>query len=89
VPVRFVSEALKAQVGWDPDTKQVTITAGEKEVILTIGSSEVSVNGRAETIDCPPEIVPPGRTFVPIRFVSEILGAEVDYNPDTRQVIIY
>ncbi|MGI6142637.1 MAG: stalk domain-containing protein [bacterium] len=88
VPVRFVSEALKAQVGWDPDTKQVTITAGEKEVILTIGSSEVSINGRAETIDCPPEIVPPGRTFVPIRFVSEILGAEVDYNPDTRQVII-
>ena len=88
VPVRFVSEALQANVDWDQDTKQVTITAGEKVIILTIGSREVSVNGTAELIDCPPEIIPPGRTFVPLRFVSEILGAGVDYDQEKSQVII-
>jgi len=88
VPLRFVSEALQAGVQWNGDVGQVTITAGEKEIVLTIGSSEVTVNGVRETIDCPPELLPPGRTFVPLRFVSEILGAKVDYNQETRQVII-
>jgi hypothetical protein len=89
VPVRFVSEALQAGVAWDPVAKQVTITAGEKEIILTVGSSEVSVNGVTQAIDCPPELLPPGRTFVPLRFVSEILGAQkVDYDAGSGQVII-
>ncbi|NLN86921.1 MAG: copper amine oxidase N-terminal domain-containing protein, partial [Syntrophomonadaceae bacterium] len=46
------------------------------------------INGATQTIDCAPEIVPPGRTFVPLRFVSETLEADVVYNPDGGHIAI-
>jgi hypothetical protein len=88
VPVRFVIEALGAKVGWDSEAGRVTITDGEKEIILTLGSSAVLVNGAERTIDCAPMTLPPGRTFVPLRFVSENLGAEVDYEGNTGKITI-
>ncbi len=88
VPIRFVSEALKASVDWNPETRQVTITDGNKEIVLTIGSSNVLVNREEQTMDCTPSIHPPGRTFVPVRFISEHLGAQVAWNPATREITI-
>lgn len=88
VPLRFISEALGAGVGWAPKTRQVTVTERGKEIILTIGSAEVLVNGAKQTIDCAPTSLPPGRTVVPLRFVSETLGAKVDYDPGCGQVLI-
>ena len=41
-----------------------------------------------QTIDCAPATLPPGRTFVPLRFVSEALGAKVDYEAGSGQVLI-
>jgi len=88
VPVRFVSEALGARVEWRAATRQVVITDGGTEIVLTIGSREALVNGRPVTLDCPAELVPPGRTFVPLRFVGETLGAKVDWDAATRQITI-
>jgi len=88
VPVRFVSAALGAGVDWNPETGQVTITDGGKEIILTPGSKNVLVNGQTTAIDCAPETRPPGRTFVPLRFVSETLGAKVDYEAATGAITI-
>ena len=88
VPVRFVSEALGAEVGWDPENSEVSITYGEKEIILTIDSPAVQLNGKEQIIDCSPAIMPPGRTFIPLRFVSETLEAEVVYDPETGQIFI-
>ncbi|AGK99884.1 stalk domain-containing protein [Desulfoscipio gibsoniae] len=88
VPVRFVSEALGAGVDWDPDTGRVTIIDGDKEIILTLGSGKVQINGVEQTIDCAPSTAPPGRTFIPLRFVSETLGALVDYEAETNGVTI-
>jgi len=88
VPLRFVGEALGAQVVWDAKTRQVTITEEGKVIVLTLGSAEVQVNGVKQTIDCAPATLPPGRTFVPLRFVSEALGAKVDYEAGSGQVLI-
>jgi len=88
VPVRFVGEALGAGVGWDGKTDQVTITDAGTEIVLTPGSNEVQINGVKQTIDCAPAVLPPGRTFVPLRFVSETLGAHVDYDEVTRVITI-
>jgi hypothetical protein len=88
VPVRFVSEALGAKVDWDDETRQITVKDGGKEIVLTLGSGNVLVDGVQHSLDCEPTTLPPGRTFIPIRFVSETLGAVVDYNPDSGQIII-
>ena len=88
VPLRFVSEALGANVEWRTESGQVVITMQGQEIVLTPGSTEVSVNGAATAIDCAPEIQPPGRTFVPLRFISETLGAKVDFDQASYTVTI-
>ncbi len=88
VPVRFVSEVLDAEVSWLTETSQVCIKDGDKKIILTLGSSDVLVNDVKQTIGCTPTILPPGRTFIPLRFISETLGAKVDYEAETRGISI-
>ena len=87
VPIRSISEVFGAEVKWLPETRQVKIKLDDKEIILTIGSNIVLVNGVETEIDSPAEIKDI-RTFVPLRFVSEALGAKVDWNSETRQITI-
>ena len=87
VPVRFVSEGLGANVLWVDNTRQVIITQPGVEIILTIGSATAYVNGIAQTLDCPAEITG-NTTFVPLRFVSETLGAKVTYNESLKRISI-
>ncbi len=88
VPLRFISEALGAQVTWLADSKQVVIKDGAAELILTIGSQTVLVNGAARATDSAPATLPPGRVFVPLRFIAETLSATVDYDQDTKQITL-
>jgi len=87
-PIRFVSEAMGLKVDWSDATGQVLLQGKGKEIVLTIGSGEALINGEKRTLDCPPELAPPGRTFVPLRFVAEALGAGVDYEGATGKVAI-
>ncbi|WP_347489080.1 CbiX/SirB N-terminal domain-containing protein [Desulfoscipio sp. XC116] len=88
VPIRFVSEALGAQTDWNPETQQVTIKDGDREIVLTLGSAKVLIDGQAKSIDSAPAVLASGRTFVPLRFVSETLGTNVDYDAATKQITI-
>lgn len=92
VPVRVISEAFGADVGWNDKTKEVTIRYKDKNIILKIGSPYALVNGTQTPIDrdnlkVVPEITN-GRTFVPIRFISETFGAKVEWNDVTQQIRI-
>jgi Copper amine oxidase N-terminal domain. len=92
VPVRVISEAFGADVGWNDKTKEVTIRYKDKNIILKIGSPYALVNGTQTPIDrdnlkVVPEITN-GRTFVPIRFISETFGAKVEWNDLTQQIRI-
>ena len=92
VPIRFISEALGARVDWLAETQEVVIRemrdGQQMEIILIINSEEALMNGVPVTLDCAAEILPPGRTFVPLRFVSETLGAQVDWDGDKQQITI-
>ncbi|RIE17246.1 copper amine oxidase N-terminal domain-containing protein [Candidatus Cryosericum septentrionale] len=66
----------------------VTVPVAVKKVIvLTVGTDIVTVDGKATSVDAPPEIVN-GRTFVPIRFIAETFGSTVTWLPETKGVTI-
>ncbi len=87
VPVRAISDAFGADTGWDPEKCEVKITSADKEILLTIENPLVIVNGTEKKLDAAPVIVN-GRTFVPLRFVSEELLYNVNYVNSTKQVVI-
>ncbi|WP_164684923.1 copper amine oxidase N-terminal domain-containing protein [Brevibacillus reuszeri] len=87
VPFRSISEALKAEVNWNPADKSVTVTRGGVVVKLIIDNKIAYVNGKEKVLDIPATLVE-GTTVVPSRFVSEALNAEVQWEPETGAVII-
>ncbi len=87
VPLRFIVEAFKANVSWDNSLKTVTINKGNQSIVLQIGNKIAVVNGKSVALDQPPVIVN-SRTMVPIRFISELLGATVKWIPENRSIII-
>ena len=87
LPLRALGEIVGAEFKWDAATKKVTCLKGDATIILFVGSSSITVNGRQETIDAPPEIVN-GRTFVPVRVIGEKLGFEVSWEPAEKMVTL-
>ncbi|MGB9855565.1 MAG: DctP family TRAP transporter solute-binding subunit [Caldisericum exile] len=87
VPFRFIGESIGANIGWDGTKKEVSYVFGDINLKLTIGSNKAVVNNVINMLDVPPKIVS-GRTLVPVRFVTETLGAKVGWDANTRTVTI-
>jgi hypothetical protein len=87
VPLRFISEAFKATVAWDPVFKSVTIDLNGKTLRIQVGFMTADVNGKSFALQDAPVIVN-GRTFVPLRFIAENFGAQVDWDGALRMVSI-
>jgi hypothetical protein len=88
VPLRSVLKSLPASaIVWDPARQVVTAAYGDRTARLEIGSRMATVNGRSMDLDVPATTID-GRTMVPLRFLSEALGAVVTYSePDMRVAI--
>nr|WP_257745844.1 stalk domain-containing protein [Thermoclostridium stercorarium] len=87
VPLRGIMEALGATVGWDSSTGTIWASKGDTRVDMWNGSNIIRVNGEERTLDVPIQ-VKYNRTHVPVRFIAEIFGAEVDFNQDKNMVTI-
>lgn len=87
LPARFVAENLGAKVEWNAEKRQATITGNGVTIVLTIDSTTATVNGKAVTLDSP-AFIQNDRTYTPVRFIAEALGAQVEWNATTRQAII-
>lgn len=85
VPVRFVSEALGAQVAWHDEVDRVDIAMEGKYISLTIGEKKALLNGEEIAFDTAAAIRG-GRTFVPLRFVSEALGETVEWDGASQYI---
>lgn len=93
IPVRPIAEALGAKVVWIGENRQVLVSRGSDTIVLTLGSSAAVVNGERVEL---PGAVPPcvamvdgaERTLVPLRFVSEQLHAQVDWENDTFTALV-
>ncbi len=87
VPLRFVSESMGATVDFWAANQSIDISLYGREVRLWIGSQHAQVDGEITTISVPPTLRN-NVTFVPIRFVSEGLGARVGWNGQLQEVTI-
>ncbi|MFZ5986236.1 MAG: copper amine oxidase N-terminal domain-containing protein [Bacillota bacterium] len=87
VPFRKILEELDAQVEWNPVDKSVYAKNRVTSVYLKIGESHAYVNGYKVELDAPAEIKN-GRTFLPLRFISENMGAYVVWDGVDRIVTI-
>ena len=87
VPLRATFEALGAYVDWNEVTQTVIATRGGTVINLTIGQDYALVNGQRTQLDVP-GMTQGGRTLVPLRFVGEALGANVDWNAETQIITI-
>ena len=92
IPVRFVTEELGADVKWNGKTRTATISKNGITVDITIGSPDLKVtqNGSTKTVKMDTAaVLKNDRTYVPIRYVAEALGAFVDYCSTYKVVGIY
>ncbi|MCX8094712.1 MAG: stalk domain-containing protein [Caldisericia bacterium] len=89
VPIRFIAEAFGAEVQWDGSTKTVRIYLSSKniKIILQIDNKISYVNDKKIILDVPP-LIKDGRTFVPIRFIAESFGAEVQWDGVEKKITI-
>ncbi len=91
LPIRYVAEELGARVEWDNDERKVTIALEGTRIELWIERNYAMVDGLYKPIDVynpnvKPIIVLPGRTMLPLRFIAENLGCQVEWDPARREV---
>ena len=101
VPMRFLLEQMGAEVTWDDATQTATATvpvtteeeiqtfglAEEKSVTFSVDNTTATVNGSAATMDVPARLIN-DKTMVPLRFLSENLGFDVQWDEATRTAIV-
>jgi hypothetical protein len=87
IPLRSMFEQMGATVSYDPATKTVDVSKAGADVKVTVGKPEVVINGESRPLDVPPEMYK-GSVVVPVRVISEGMGAYVQWVPDKRVVVV-
>ena len=87
VPLRFIFETLGADVDWDGGTQTATVTENNTSIRFSIDNVNASVDGKTKTMDVPARLIN-DKTLVPLRFLSEELGFNVDWDETNRLVTI-
>ena len=87
VPFRAVFEALNADVAYDQASNTITAEKGDTKVSFVIGNTEITVNDNAVSTDAA-SFVRDGRTYVPVRFAAQSLGATVGWDSNSKTVVM-
>lgn len=87
VPMRAIFEKLGAKVSYDDLFMLITASRGKDKVECAVGNNRARVNGEIISLDVPPMLLD-GRTLVPVRFVCDALGVNIEWDDTARSVII-
>lgn len=88
IPVRAIAEALGYEVGWEEEANRVTLTRGAQYITMTLDQDAYTFSRMAPvTLGSAPVLVNDSTTYVPVTFLSEILGAEYTADGDKLDVI--
>lgn len=91
LPLRFVAKAVgvaDTNIMWNAAEQSVVLIKGDRVVKLVIGSTTMLINGIPMTMDVAPEVVDPGRTMLPVRWVAQALGADIAWDAATQTVTV-
>ncbi|RNB91806.1 LysM peptidoglycan-binding domain-containing protein [Brevibacillus fluminis] len=87
VPIRAIAENTGAAVSYEDTTKTVTVTQGTNKILLYIGKAIGYVNEKRVILDATP-MISKGRTLIPLRFISQSLGYQVDWDKRAEVAIV-
>lgn len=87
IPLRSMFEQMGASVSYDPSSRTVTVSKPGAQVQVTVGRPVVIINGESRPLDVPP-IMYQGTVLVPVRVISEGMGAYVQWVPDQHVVVV-
>ena len=87
VPMRFLFEQMGADVEWNSETQTATATLDNKAVTFSIDNVNARINNKPAKMDVPARLIN-GKTMVPLRFLSENMVYNVDWDADSRTAII-
>ena len=87
VPLRAIFEKIGAEITWDGETSTITAVKGDTEIKLTLNSTTAYKNGEAITLEVPAKSIN-GRTLVPVRFIADCFGVDVDWIPDVQRIML-
>ncbi|MNE54416.1 hypothetical protein D3C80_1491920 [compost metagenome] len=83
-----MAEHLGANVAWDKSKQEVMITKGTTTIRWAVNNKQAIVNGKTVMFDTT-LLLKKQRTFIPVRFVSELLATDAEYVPGSRSVLIF
>lgn len=86
VPYRAIGELLGAQIEYDSNVRTITTTFDDSVLTMTVGYNHYAVDGTVYQMDATPYINGDGRTMVPIRFVAEVIGYDVQAIPGSNNL---
>lgn len=87
IPARFLFEKLHAAVDWNQETEEITLTGAGHTILFQIGRETAVVDGEERPLDAPPYLSG-DRTMIPLRFLAENLGYQVDWDEARRLVTV-
>ena len=85
VPAREVFEKLGASVAWKSDKYEVDVSYGNTFVVMYIGNTQAMAGGEQKTMNVAPQLKN-DKTMIPLRFVSEAVGIDVEWEDETRSI---
>ncbi len=88
IPLRYLSEGIGAEVTWNDTTKEVEVKAGSSVLKFWIGKDYMEANGVRQDIGAQVYINKDGRTVVPLRFITELLGWTVTWNQADNSITL-
>ncbi|GAB6930638.1 hypothetical protein JCM10914A_46210 [Paenibacillus sp. JCM 10914] len=87
IPIRAVSQNLGIDVKWNQFQKTAQLTKGETEIILAVQFKRALVNQDRVDFDAPVELIQ-NTTYVPLRFVSQTMGADVKWDQKAKEAMV-
>ena len=88
VPIRAIVESMGGVVDWDASAERITLEAQKHTVVMTLGSKAITADGAQKEMDIAPYLNDKDRTLLPVRFVAENLGTQIEWIASLERVVI-